>query len=156
MKITRASHDEVFMVMARVASYRGSCDRKRVGAIITLNNRIIASGYNSAPPGKPTCDEIGHDLVNIGGRDSCVRTVHAEANAIAQLGKDARGGVLYTNTFPCFFCAKQILSAGIIRIVYDSDYYNDPRVNELLGEKLERTNVKLTLKELDDAWPIEL
>lgn len=151
----RASHDEVFMLMARLASYRGSCDRKRVGAVITLNNRIVASGYNSSPPGMPTCDEVGHDMMEINGRKSCIRTIHAEANAIAQLGKEVRGGVLYTNTFPCIFCAKQILSAGIIRVVYDSDYFNDDRVNLLLGDKLERTSLTdVTLKELDLKWPL--
>lgn len=131
----RPSHANVFMRMAILVSERATCDRKHVGAVlVTGSNRVIATGYNSAPPGMPICDDVGHDMMPINGRDSCVRTIHAEANAIAQITQNhlsAVGCTLYTNTFPCIFCAKLLVSSGVRKVFYDSDYHNDSRVKEL-------------------------
>jgi len=81
------------MNFAMAARLRGTCDRKQVGAIIVVDHGIVASGYNGAAPGEPHCDEVGHDLVTLAnGRQNCVRTVHAEENAILQAARE-RGGV---------------------------------------------------------------
>ena len=128
----RPSWDEYFMSLAHLAATRATCDRKHVGAVVVRNNRAVAMGYNGSPPGLPHCDDVGHDLVEtVDGKKNCVRTTHAEMNAILQAAADGtslRDGTMYTNTYPCWNCAKAILGAGIVRVVVDADYNNDPRV----------------------------
>lgn len=147
----RPDWDTYFMDIALAVSRRGTCDRKRVGAIIVVERDIVATGYNGAAPGEPHCDEIGHDLVTLAnGRQNCVRTVHAEENAFIQAARrdgGVRGGTIYTNTYPCWPCARMIISAKLVRVVYDSDYNNDDRVNDAFRRrsievvKFKRSNV---------------
>lgn len=139
----RPSWDEYFMNFAHAAAVRSTCDRKFVGAVIVRDRDIQATGYNGSAPGEKHCDEAGHDMQIVMGRESCVRTVHAEMNAIfqsAKHGKRLEGSTLYTNTFPCWFCAKAILSAKIARVVIDDDYHNDPRVTPAFS----RAGVEIT------------
>ncbi|PKO14512.1 deaminase [candidate division BRC1 bacterium HGW-BRC1-1] len=110
-----------FMSIAREVSTRSTCGRKNVGALIVRDKNILSTGYNGSIRGMPHCDEVGHDM-----RDGhCVRTVHAEANAIIQA---ARHGVridaadIYTTASPCWECFKLIINAGIIRIYYGEFY----------------------------------
>lgn len=120
------------MEMAHLVATRATCDRKHVGAVLVVEKRVVATGYNGSPPGLPHCDDVGHDLVaRADGGENCVRTVHAEMNAIAQAAKYGialRGAHLYTNTYPCWACAKAILAAGVTQVITDHDYNNDPRV----------------------------
>jgi dCMP deaminase len=122
----RASWDEYFMNIARVVSTRSTCDRKFVGAVIVRDKSILATGYNGSIRGLPHCDEEGH-LMEEG---HCVRTVHAEANAIAQ---GARHGVriedasIYVTASPCWGCFRLIANAGIARVHY-GEFYRDPRI----------------------------
>ena len=122
----RASWDEYFMNIARVVSTRSTCDRKFVGAVIVRDKSILATGYNGSIRGLPHCDEEGH-LMEDG---HCVRTVHAEANAIAQA---ARHGVriadasIYVTASPCWGCFRLIANAGIARVHY-GEFYRDPRI----------------------------
>lgn len=126
----RLSWDEYFIAMTHLIAMRATCDRKHVGAVFVRDNRVIATGYNGSPPGLPHCDDVGHDLVETDGRLNCVRTVHAEQNAVhqaAQHGVSLVGSVLYTNTFPCWMCAKALLSVRVSKVMYDADYNNDKR-----------------------------
>jgi dCMP deaminase len=128
----RPSWDEYFMEIARVASSRATCDRKHVGAVIVRDRTVLATGYNGSMRGLPHCDDIGHLMQN----DHCVRTVHAEANAIlqaARVGIRIDGANLYTSASPCFDCFKMIVQAGIKRIVY-AEFYREDRIFELSSQ----------------------
>lgn len=123
---TRASWDEYFMGIARQVSTRSTCDRKHVGAVIVRDRMILATGYNGSIRGLPHCDDVGH-LMEAG---HCVRTTHAEANALVQA---ARNGVavekagIYVSASPCFGCFKLIANAGLTRIVF-GEFYRDERI----------------------------
>lgn len=129
----RPAWDVYFLSIARLVSTRATCDRKHVGTVLVdPDHQIISTGYNGALPGEPHCDEAGHDLVTLAdGTTNCVRTQHAEVNCVAQAAKrgvSVRGATLYTTTYPCWPCARVVLSAGVRRIVYEGNYKNDPRV----------------------------
>ena len=117
----RPSWDEYFMSIALQVAKRSTCDRAHVGAVIVRDRRILTTGYNGSPSGLPHCDDVGHLLVE----GHCVRTIHAEQNAIVQagyLGVSVRGGILYVTHQPCLTCAKLIINAGIRRVVYAGTY----------------------------------
>lgn len=117
--MSKPDWDLYFLRLAYLAATRASCDRKHVGAIIaTPDRRVVATGYNGSPSGMPDCDEAGHEMVN----NSCVRTLHAESNAIDFAGRFAQGCTLYATVIPCYDCAKRIVNAGIVRVVYDEFY----------------------------------
>lgn len=133
----RASWDEYFMAIAREVATRSTCERKHVGAVIVREKMILATGYNGSIRGLPHCDDEGH-LMEDG---HCVRTVHAEANAIVQA---ARNGMrvedsgIYVTASPCFGCFKLVANSGIRRIVF-GEFYRDHRIFEfskLLGIEL--------------------
>lgn len=118
----RISRDEMMMRIAAVVSMRGTCERASVGAVIALDGRIISSGYVGAPPGASHCLDVGCELGLSGG---CIRTSHAEANAIAfaaREGVGTGGATIYCTHGPCRECAKLIASAGIRRVVFEIDY----------------------------------
>ena len=120
-KHTRPTWDDYFMGIALQVARRSTCDRARVGAIIVKDRRILTTGYNGSPAGLPHCDEIGHLIVN----GHCVRTLHAEQNAIIQAalhGVGVAGSTLYVTHQPCLACAKMIINAGIRRVVFAGDY----------------------------------
>lgn len=110
------------MSNAYLISTRATCDRKKVGAVLVKDRRIIATGYNGAASKMPDCDSVGHELKNIDGRDSCVRTLHAESNAIDHAGALAKHSILYTTVIPCYDCAKRIVNAGVTAVYY-AEYY---------------------------------
>ena len=117
----RPSWDEYFMSIAVQVAKRSTCDRAHVGAIIVKDRRILTTGYNGSPSGLPHCDDVGHLLVD----GHCVRTLHAEQNAIIQAayhGVSVRDSTIYVTHQPCLTCAKMIINAGIRRVVYAGDY----------------------------------
>lgn len=127
----RVSWDDYFMEMAYLVSKRGTCNRKRVGAILVQGRRVIATGYNGAPSGFPDCDEVGHLMVQMGDRSSCVRTIHAEHNAVLQCalhGVSPDGATLYTTASTCFDCFKMVAQVGIQRIVH-AEIYDGARMH---------------------------
>lgn len=129
----RRTRDAVLMDVAALMSQRGTCERAQVGAVIAHDGRIIATGYVGAPAGQAHCIDPGVGC-EPGVDGGCVRTVHAEANAIAfaaASGTPTRGATIYTTHAPCRGCAKLILNAGIVRLVYRSEY-RDPAGLELL------------------------
>jgi len=128
----RLDWDEYFMEIAKVVATRATCDRKHIGAVIVLNKTILSTGYNGSVRGLKHCDEIGHDMVN----GHCVRTVHAEANAIAQAARNGAridGATIYTSASPCWDCFKLIANCGITRIVY-GEFYREQKSVEVAKE----------------------
>ncbi len=124
----RASWDEYFMNIAREVATRSTCDRKHVGAVIVRDKTILSTGYNGSVRGLPHCDEIGHMIVD----GHCVRTIHAEMNAIIQAAKNGTsidGAAVYVTASPCWSCFKSIANGGIKRIVY-GEFYRDERIFE--------------------------
>lgn len=115
----RPKWDLYFMRLTYLAATRATCERKHVGAIIASpDHRTVSTGYNGSPMGMPSCDEIGHEIVE----GHCVRTLHAESNAIDYAGRFAMGCTLYVTVSPCYDCAKRIVNAQINRVVYDQFY----------------------------------
>ncbi|MBW2258732.1 MAG: dCMP deaminase family protein [Deltaproteobacteria bacterium] len=117
------------MAIARVVASRSNCVKRRVGAIIALDRRIISTGYNGTPRGVRNCNEGGcprcNSFAESGTRlDECLCS-HGEENAITQAsyhGVSVRGGVLYTTFSPCLMCTKMIINAGIEEVVYNAAY----------------------------------
>ncbi len=141
----RISWDEYFMEMAELAGKRSTCNRRHVGAVIVKDNQVLATGYNGAPKGLPNCCDIGDCIrqkLNIpsGERHELCRAVHAESNAITQCavnGVSCKGGTLYVTASPCTMCTKQIINAGIARVVA-KELYPD----EMAKEMIEQSGIK--------------
>lgn len=136
----RETWDEYFMNMALLAASRGTCLRRKVGAIAVKDKRIICTGYNGPPPGIPHCDRRGgcyRELNNIPSGealDKCY-AVHAEENILIQAalhGVSLKGATLYVTNQPCFLCMKSIAGVGLGKIVY-KDGYDSPQTKELLN-----------------------
>jgi dCMP deaminase len=133
----RASWDEYFMAIAREVSTRATCSRKHVGAVIVRDKMILATGYNGSIRGLSHCDDDDHMMES----GHCVRTVHAEANAIVQAARNGvrlEGGSIYVTASPCWGCYKMIANAALGRIVF-GEFYRDERIfqfSEKLGIEL--------------------
>ncbi len=124
----RASWDVYFMNIAREVATRATCDRKHVGAVIVREKCILATGYNGSIRGLPHCDDVGHMMED----GHCVRTVHAESNAIAQAARNGvgiEGSSIYVTASPCWICFRLIANSGINRIVF-GEFYRDQRIYE--------------------------
>ena len=122
----RVSWDRYFMNLARAAASRSTCPRKSVGAVVVRDKAILATGYNGSIRGLPHCAEVGCLMEN----DHCVRTVHAEANAILQAARHGvriEGADIYVTASPCWDCFKLIANAGIARVLY-GEFYRDERI----------------------------
>ncbi len=137
----RPNWDDYFMSITELVSSRSTCLRRKVGAIIVKEKRILTTGYNGPPQGVKHCDELGgclRDKLNVpsGERMELSRAVHAEQNAIIQAAKygiDINGGTMYVTNHPCFICAKMIINAGIKTIIY-KEGYPDEFAKEILKE----------------------
>jgi dCMP deaminase len=132
----RPSWDDYFMSITFQVAKRSTCDRARVGSIIVKDRRILTTGYNGAPAGLPHCDEVGHLII----ANHCVRTLHAEQNAIIQAalhGVSVQGGTIYVTHQPCLTCAKMIINAGIRRVVYAGHYPDENAVVFLTEAEVE-------------------
>jgi dCMP deaminase len=130
--VSRVSWDRYFMNLAVQAATRSTCPRKAVGAVIVRDRAVVATGYNGSLRGLPHCDEVGCMMDN----GHCVRTVHAEANAILQAarhGARTEGADLYVTASPCWDCFKLTANAGIGRIVY-GEFYRDERIRQYAAE----------------------
>lgn len=127
--MTRPSWDEYFMQIAREVATRATCPRRSVGAVVVFERRILTTGYNGAPRGLEHCRDPKEEwprgcLMN----GHCVRTVHAEQNAILQAalnGVSTRGATIYVTCQPCNACAKMLINAGIVKVVFDGEYPDD-------------------------------
>ena len=125
-KQDRVSWSDYFMNIAREVATRSTCDRKSVGAVIVRGKTILSTGYNGSIKGAKHCDDVGHEMVN----DHCIRTIHAEANAIVQAAKHGiriEDSEIYVTASPCYNCFKLIANSGI-KIIYYHEFYRDDRI----------------------------
>ncbi|MBT6773105.1 cell division protein DedD [archaeon] len=145
--MSRPSWDEYFMEISHAIAKRATCDRGKSGCVIARDKQLLVTGYVGNPKGIPHCDEIGHLMKTVehskGTKSQhCVRTTHAEQNAICQaakLGVAINNATLYCKMTPCYTCAKMIINAGIIRVVCEKKYHRG-----LESEKLfENAGIKL-------------
>jgi dCMP deaminase len=126
----RPTWDEYFLDIAFSVAERSTCDRAHVGAVLVRDKRILATGYNGSPAGLPHCDEVGHLIVD----GHCVRTLHAEQNAIIQSalhGISSEGATAYVTHQPCLTCAKMLINAGVRRVVFAGNYPDENSVQFL-------------------------
>ncbi|MFH8080766.1 MAG: cytidine/deoxycytidylate deaminase family protein [Candidatus Aenigmatarchaeota archaeon] len=143
----RPTWDEYFMEVCRAIAKRATCDRGRSGCVIAKDNRILVTGYVGSPKGFPHCDDVGHLLKKVIHEDGststhCVRTVHAEQNAICQaakLGVSIDGATLYCKMTPCRTCAMLIINCGIKRVVCEKKYHLAKESEEMF----ERAGIEL-------------
>ena len=122
----RVSWGTYFMNIAKEVATRSTCDRKYVGAVIVREKTILSTGYNGSIKGLPHCDEAGHEMVD----DHCIRTTHAEANAIVQAAKNGveiNQSEIYVTASPCYNCFKLIANAGI-KTIYYGEFYREDRI----------------------------
>ncbi len=127
----RPSWDAYFLEVMRAVAKRATCDRGRSGCVVAHQRQILVTGYVGSPPGLPHCDDVGHQLKRVLHEDGtttehCLRTIHAEQNAICQaarLGIALRGATLYCRMTPCRTCAMLIVSVGIRRVVCERKYH---------------------------------
>jgi len=138
----RPSWDDYFMQIAELVGSRATCDRGRSGSVVARDKRILTTGYVGSPAGVKSCDDVGHEMhtvVHADGTTSehCIRTTHAEQNALVQAartGVSLVGGTLYVHMTPCYACAKMIINAGIVRIVATKDYHAGERSKEVFKD----------------------
>jgi len=137
----RPDWDEYFMSIARVAASRSNCVKRKIGAVITIDRRIVATGYNGTPRGVRNCNEGGCPRCGAFGESGqalheCICS-HGEENAIVQSayhGVSVRGGTLYTTMSPCLQCTKMIVNAGITAVAYNANYPLGDTSLEILRE----------------------
>ncbi|MCL2741893.1 MAG: cytidine/deoxycytidylate deaminase family protein [Oscillospiraceae bacterium] len=136
----RPSWDEYFMGIVGLVRMRSTCLRRNIGALIVKDNRILSTGYNGAPSGCRHCDEVGcvrmEGEIPSGERVELCRGLHAEQNAIVQAaysGTSVNGATIYVTNQPCSLCAKLIINAGIVKVVYQGEF-PDGLALRLMGE----------------------
>lgn len=137
----RPSWDEYFMGLVDQVASRATCDRGKSGCVVVRDKRIICTGYVGSPSGMPHCDEVGHDLKKVIDDDGtvrqhCVRTIHAEQNAIiqaARYGLALEGTTMYCSMEPCRVCAMLIASSGIAKVVAKRRYHAGGDTPEILA-----------------------
>ena len=131
-RYVRPTWDEYFMEVCRAIAKRATCDRGRSGCVIARDNQLLVTGYVGAPRGLPHCDDVGHQFKKVQHEDGsisqhCVRTVHAEQNAICQAAKrglSIYGATLYCKMTPCRTCAMLIINCGIKRVIAEKRYHD--------------------------------
>ncbi len=146
-KEARIPWNQYFMAQAQLLAMRSTCERLKVGATIVRDKRVIAGGYNGSVSGDVHCIDEGCYVVD----EHCVRTIHAEMNAILQCAKfgiPTQGAAVYVTHFPCLQCTKMLLQAGISQIYYLKDYRNDPYALDLL----KRLNIPYEKVALDPKY----
>jgi len=145
----RPSWDEYFLKIAHVVAERSTCLRRQVGVVLVRDRRILTTGYNGAPRGLRHCEEVGclREQLNVpsGERHELCRAVHAEANALLQAashGIATEGATIYSTLHPCSMCAKNLINAGVVKIVYVRGY-----PDELSGEILAASNTEVVRRD---------
>lgn len=129
----RIPWDQYFLAQSLMLSMRSTCQRLMVGAVIVRDKRIISGGYNGSVSGEVHCHDEGCYMED----GHCVRTIHAEMNALlqcAKFGAPTAGAEIYVSHFPCLQCSKAIIQAGISKIYYLYNYHNHPYALHLLDQ----------------------
>lgn len=119
----RPSWDEYFLKLAMLASERATCPRMHCGCVLVKDRFVLSTGYNGSLPGQPHCEDVGCLIVD----NHCVRTNHAEINALVQAarhGVNTVGATAYITNMSCTTCAKALIAAGIKRVVVFSDFHD--------------------------------
>ena len=149
----RPSWDEYFMSIAAKVAERSTCLRRQIGAVVVKDKRILCTGYNGVPSGIEHCTTRGclRDQLGIpsGERHELCRGIHAEQNAVVQAarhGTPIDGAVIYCTHQPCILCAKMLINAGIVEIIYEGAY-PDPLAMELFEE------AGIALRHFDSSAP---
>lgn len=138
----RPTWDEYFIEVANTIAKRATCDRGRSGCVIARDKQILVTGYVGSPTGLPHCDEVGHLFKKVIHEDGkitnhCVRTVHAEQNAICQaakMGISLNGATLYCRMTPCRTCAMLIINCGIKRVICERKYHAGTESEEMFKQ----------------------
>ena len=138
----RPSWDDYFMEVANAISKRATCDRGKSGCVIAKDRQLIVSGYVGSPTGFQHCDEAEHQIKKVTHEDGevtehCMRTVHAEQNAICQaarIGVSISGATLYTRMTPCRTCAMLLINCGIKRVVCERKYHQGEDSEKMFRE----------------------
>ena len=138
----RVSKINYYLDIAETVSERSTCLRKRYSVIIVKNDVIVSTGYNGAPRGRKNCSDIGscmRDTLNIprGERYELCRSIHAEANTIIAAAReqmigsdlyiactDPKDGSIVPKTCSCMMCKRQVINAGISRVIVREDKEN--------------------------------
>ena len=139
---SRPSWDDYFMELTRAVAQRATCDRGRSGCVIVRDRQLLVTGYVGSPMGLPHCDEVGHlmkKMIHENGdiTEHCVRTVHAEQNAICQAARRGialDGGTLYCKMTPCRVCAMLIINCGIKRVVCEFKYHAGSESEQMFAD----------------------
>lgn len=150
-KYVRPTWDEYFLHLMKAVGERSTCDRGRPGCLIVKDRRVLATGYAGSPVGLPHCDDAGHQLrkmIDENGLTSehCVRTIHAEMNAVAQAAKygiPIDGATVYVKFEPCYTCAKVLVNCGIKRVVCEVLYQKGDDTRKLFKD----CSVKMEIKD---------
>ena len=138
----RLTWDDYFMEVANAISKRSTCDRGRSGCVIARDKQIIVTGYVGSPTGFPHCDDVGHHMKKVTHENGettehCMRTVHAEQNAICQAAKrgvSIFGATIYNRMTPCRTCAMLLINCGIKRVVCERRYHQAAESEEMFRE----------------------
>ncbi len=138
----RPSWDDYFIEVMHAVAKRATCDRGRSGCVIAKDRQLLTTGYVGSPPGQPHCDEVGHEMHKVINDDGvisehCIRTIHAEQNALVQASKrgiSLDGSTLYCQMTPCYVCAKLIIGAGVKRVVSFRDYHRGEKSRKLFKD----------------------
>lgn len=138
----RPSWDDYFMEVADAISKRATCDRGRSGCVIARDKQLLVTGYVGSPQGLPHCDDIGHQMKKVIHEDGhitqhCVRTVHAEQNAICQAARQGisiERATLYCRMTPCRTCAMLIINCGIVRVVCENRYHSADESEDMFNQ----------------------
>lgn len=141
-KYVRPTWDEYFMEVTRTIAKRATCDRGRSGCVIARDRQLLVTGYVGSPVGLPHCDDVGHLMKKVIHDDDtisqhCMRTVHAEQNAICQaakLGVSINGATLYCKMTPCRTCAMLIINSGIKRVVCEKKYHRGAESEQMFRD----------------------
>ena len=149
-KYVRPTWDDYFMEVANAISKRGTCDRGRSGCVIAKNKQVLATGYVGSPAGFPHCDDVGHQIKKLIHEDGkttqhCVRTVHAEQNAVCQAAKrgvSIEGATIYIRMTPCRVCAMLLINCGIKRVYCEKRYH----AGEESEKMFKKAGIKLEYK----------
>lgn len=139
--------DEYFLKLAMLASERSTCPRMHCGCVIVKDKFVLATGYNGSLPGLPHCEDEGCLIVD----NHCVRTNHAEINALTQAfthGVNIKGSTAYITNMSCTTCAKALIAAGIKRVVVFSDYHDTLATKFYLDSDVEIVKLKMPEREI--------
>lgn len=145
--MARPSWDEYFMKLAMLASERATCPRMHCGCVLVRDKEVVATGYNGSIPGDDHCEDVGCLVVD----NHCLRTNHAEMNALAQAarkGHQIDGGTAYVTNMPCTTCAKALIAAGIKRVVVCADYHSTLATDFFTKGKVKIDRIAMPSKEI--------